>query len=116
MFDGFKRDLVVDDRFEKILIDDLQTGIHLNETENPEYFTTAYFHTPTEIRNEIIETGLKVEKLVAIESFGWIINNFNEKSKDAGYMRKLQKIIDMVETNDDLISMSPHIMAIAKKL
>ena len=115
LFDGFKRDLIVDDRFEKLLIDDLKTGIHINETENSEYFTTAYFHTPAEIRNEIIESGLKIEKLVAIESFGWAIDNFKEKSKSPGYMFKLQKIIAMVETNDDLISMSPHIMAIAKK-
>ena len=115
LFDGFKRDLIIDDQFEKILIDDLNTGIHLNKTDNPEYFTTAYFHTPAEIKKEIIESGLQFEKLIAVESFGWIVDNFNEKSQDIVYMKKLHKIINMVETNDDLIAMSQHIIAVARK-
>jgi ubiquinone/menaquinone biosynthesis C-methylase UbiE len=115
LFDGFKRDLVNDDDFETILIHDLQTGIHLNPTQNTEYFTTAYFHTPSEIRNEISESGLKLDKLIAIESFGWFVDNLNEKSLDLNYMNKLQKIITMVETNEDILAMSPHIMAIARK-
>ncbi|MFI5237774.1 MAG: class I SAM-dependent methyltransferase [Ignavibacteriales bacterium] len=115
LIDGFKRDLITDDHFEKILIDDLKTGIHLNPTENLEYFTTAYFHTPSEIKSEIIESKLKFDKLIAIESFGWFVNNFKEKSGDLNYMNKLQKIINLVETNDDIIAISPHIMAVARK-
>jgi ubiquinone/menaquinone biosynthesis C-methylase UbiE len=115
LFDGFKRNLVADDHFEKMLIDDLNTGIHLNKTGNPEYFTTAYFHTPDEIKKEIIESGLQFEKLIAVESFGWIIDEFSERSSDTNYMNKLQKIINMVETNDDLIAMSPHIIAVAQR-
>ena len=115
LIDGFKRDLIIDDHFEKLLINDLQTGVHLNETENLEYFTTAYFHTPSEIMTEIAESKLKFEKLIAIESFGWIADNFNEKSADLNYMNKLRKIITMVETNSDIIAMSPHILAVAKK-
>ena len=79
LFDGFKRDLIVDDRFEKILVDDLNTGVHLNKTDHPEYFTTAYFHTPAEIKQEIIESGLQFETLIAVESFGWIVDNFQRK-------------------------------------
>ncbi|MEO8210982.1 MAG: class I SAM-dependent methyltransferase [bacterium] len=115
LFDGFKRDLIIDDQFEKLLIDDLKTGIHLNETESLDYFTTAYFHTPPEIKDEIIESGLKFEKLIAVESFGWIINDFKIKSEDKNYMKKFRNIINMVESNEDMIAMSPHIMAIARK-
>ena len=115
LIDGFKRDLITNDEFEKILINDLQTGIHINPTENLEYFTTAYFHTPAEIKMEIAESGLKFDKLIAIESFGWIADNFQAKSQDSKYMKKLQRIISMVETNSDIIAMSPHIIAIARK-
>ena len=115
LFDGFKRDLVVDDHFEKMLINDLTTGVHSNETGNPEYFTTAYFHTPAEIKQEIMESGLQFEKLIAVESFGWIVDNFKERSQDQAYMKKLHKVINMIETNDDLIAMSQHIIAVAKK-
>jgi ubiquinone/menaquinone biosynthesis C-methylase UbiE len=114
LLDGFKRDLINNDQFEKMLIDDLTTGIHLNETENLEYFTTAYLHTPSEIKSEIIESKLKLENLIAIESFGWFIDDMKAKSKDSTYMNKLQKILSMVETNEDIMAMSPHIMAIAR--
>jgi hypothetical protein len=116
LIDGLKRNLISDAQFEKILINDLQTGIHLNETGNPEYFTTAFFHTPDEIRNEILESDLNFEKLVGIESIGWISEDFNERSKDQDYMAKIKRIINMVESNHDLIAMSPHIMAIARKI
>ena len=107
--------MVIDDDFENILVNDLQTGVHLNDTAKREYFTTAYFHTPAEIKREIGESGLRFEKLIAIESFGWIADNFQEKSTNSGYMNKLLKFISMVETNDDIIAMSPHIMAVAVK-
>jgi len=116
LLDGFNRDLINDDQFQKMLIDDLNTGIHLNETENFEYFTAAYFHTPSEIKSEIIESKLKFDKLIAIESFGWCIENLKTKSKDLNYMNKLRKIINMVETDEDIMAVSPHIMAIATKL
>ena len=115
LIDGLKRNLITEDQFEKILFKDLETGIHLNETGNPEYFTSAFFHTPSQIRNEIIKSDLKFEKLVAIESVGWIVDDFNEKSKNERFMKKIQRIINLVESNEDLISMSPHIMAIAEK-
>ena len=115
LFDGFRRDLIKDDRFEKILLKDLQDGIHLNDTDNPEYFTTSFFHTPQEIRNEISESGLNLEKLVAVESVGWVIDEFTEKVKDQHYWDKIHKIITSIESNTDLIAMSPHIIAIARK-
>lgn len=115
LFDGFRRDLINDDLFEKILTDDLKTGVHLNSTDNPEYFTTAYFHTPSEIKNEINESKLKFDKLIGIESFGWTIEDIRSKSEDQNYMSKLRRIMSLVEDKDDIMALSPHIMAIARK-
>jgi len=64
---------------------------------------------------EIVESGLKFEKLIPVESFGWIVKNFNEKEKDRHYMQKLLGMIRMVEMNEDLIAISPHIIAVARK-
>jgi len=116
LFDGFQRDLVVDDVFYKILTDDLKTGVHQNETDNLEYFTTAYFHTPEEVVSEIGDAGLTFQKLLPVESFGWIIKDFEDKSKDPGYMRKLLEILRIVEDKQDLMAMSLHIIAIASKI
>jgi ubiquinone/menaquinone biosynthesis C-methylase UbiE len=115
LVDGFQRDLVLDDRFFNLLINDLKTGVHQNKTENLEYFTTAYFHKPKEIVSEIEDSKLKFDKLIPVESFGWIVRNFNDKEKNPDYMRKLLETIRTVETNEDLISISPHIIAVARK-
>ena len=115
LIDGFHRDLVMDDRFFNLLTNDLKTGVHLNETDNLEYFTTAYFHRPEEIKSEINESGLKFQKLIPVESFGWIVKNFSEKEGDRNYMEKLLEVIRMLEVNEDLIAMSPHIIAVAQK-
>lgn len=115
LIDGLRMDLIKDDRFEKMLLQDLQTGVHSNDTDNLQYFTTAYFHSPAEITNEIVESGLKFEKLIAIESMGWLSENIDNKLKDEHYMNKLYRIMNLLESNNDLIAVSPHIMAIAKK-
>lgn len=113
LIDGLARNLILDDRFETIMERDLETGIHINDTDNPEYFTTAFFHTPTEIKNEILESGLTFEKLIAIESMGWLMDH--HKLNDELYMNKIHRIIDKIESNNDLIAISPHIMAVANK-
>ncbi len=115
LIDGFQRDLVLNNQFFNLLTNDLKTGIHLNETDNLEYFTTAYFHTPKEIIAETIESGLKFEKLIPIESFGCMVKDFNKKEKDLIYMKKLLEIIRMIEMDEGLIAISPHIIAVAQK-
>ncbi len=115
LIDGFLRDLVADDPFFEILKKDLRTGVHLNETTNPEYFTTAYFHTLRELKEEIIESGLSLEKVIGVEGFGWAVKDFQEKSNDPTYMVKFLEILRLVESNEDLVAMSPHILAVALK-
>jgi ubiquinone/menaquinone biosynthesis C-methylase UbiE len=115
LIDGFQRDLVKDDQFFKILLDDLNTGVHVNNTNNPDFFTTAFFHTTNEIVSEMAESGLRFEKLIPVESFGWIAPNFSEKEKDPAYMKKLLEVIRMVEMNEDLLPISPHLIAVAKR-
>lgn len=115
LFDGFNRDLILDNAFEKIVINDLKSGIHKNSTDNPEYFTTAYFHTPNDLKNEIIESGLTYEKLIAIESFGWIVNDFKQKKDNKIYMEKLLNILRLIEEDENILAMSPHILGIARK-
>jgi ubiquinone/menaquinone biosynthesis C-methylase UbiE len=115
LFDGFNRDLVLDNEFEKIVINDLKSGVHENKTDNPEYFTTAYFHKPDELKSEIIASGLTFEKLVAIESLGWIVNDFKHKRENKIYMDKLLNMIRLIEEDVNILAMSPHILGIAKK-
>jgi SAM-dependent methyltransferase len=115
LIDGFHRDLVLDDQFYKILMNDLNSGLHVNNSGNPEYFTTAFFHTTSEIISEIDASGLQFDRLIPVESFGWMAPNFSEKQKNRDYMNKLLETIRSVERNEDLMPISPHLVAVAKK-
>ena len=114
LFDGFRRNLISDDQFMEILKEDIRSGIHQNPTGNPEYFTTSFFHTTSEIQSEINESQLNLEKLIAVEGVGWLID-IGKFENDENHLRKILEIIRSVETNPDLIATSPHILAVAKK-
>ncbi len=51
--DGIGRGLIRDPDFVRIVEQDLKTGQHRNETGNLDYFTTAFFHHPDELRMEL---------------------------------------------------------------
>ena len=116
LMDGFSRDFVYDDAFFDVVRTDLATGMHHNPTNNPQYFTTSYFHHPAELETEINEGGLQFKKLIAVESFGWILKDLDKKQGDGPYMNKLLSTIQSLESNQDLIAISPHIIGIGTKL
>ena len=55
--DGLARKLSLDPRFVKIRNRDLTDGQHRNDTGNEQYFTTAYFHKPEDLRSELESAG-----------------------------------------------------------
>src|SRR5260370_24698280 len=55
--DGLLSGFFEDATFRKIIADDLASGQHRNPANHPAYFTTAYFHRPEELADEIREAG-----------------------------------------------------------
>src|SRR5437764_687940 len=53
----------------------LQTSIHRNPDpeRHPEWFTTAYFHGPAELAEEVAAAGLAVTALLGIEGPVWLL-------------------------------------------
>src|SRR5215213_10347328 len=64
-YDGLLRGFLEDPGFEEIVERDVREGQHRNPTGRAEWFTTAYFHHPEELRDEVIEVGFRVEALVS---------------------------------------------------
>jgi ubiquinone/menaquinone biosynthesis C-methylase UbiE len=115
LLDGFFRNLVADPYFVGIMKRDLRDGQHRNPKGTLEYFTTAYFHRPEELREEITEAGFKLQKLLAVDGFGWLLPDFDSKWEDVSYQRLLLESIRVTEEEDPMIGISAHIMAIATK-
>ena len=70
LLDGLARDFIDDPQFLEILMNDLSTGQHRNPTGNPDYFTTAYFHRPEELEDEMAEAGFRDTVVLAVQGPG----------------------------------------------
>jgi ubiquinone/menaquinone biosynthesis C-methylase UbiE len=115
LFDGFTRNLVADPEFLPILRQDLQNGQHRNNTNNFEYFTTAFFHHPDELKAEISEAGFIAEAILPVESFGWIVPGFEEKWTEESYRQLLLDTIRAVEHDETMLGISAHLIGVGSK-
>lgn len=113
--DGMRGDLLNDSQFFKIIEQDLRDGQHRNPDNHPAYFTTAFFHHPTEIKEEVEEAGFQYKKTLAIEGPGWLLQNFDEQWADKEKRERLLSILRQLEEETTLLGSSAHIMAIAEK-
>jgi len=110
--DGIGRGLIRDPEFVRIMKQDLKTGQHRNETGNPDYFTTAYFHRPDEFRMELVEGGFPEVRLCAIEGPLWTV----PESTTAEQREALIVTMRSLESETALIGASAHFMGVATKL
>jgi SAM-dependent methyltransferase len=108
--DGIARGLIRDPEFVRIVERDLLTGQHRNETEKVDYFTTAFFHHPDELRIELINGGFPAPSLYAIEGPLWNVPDLPAEQHD-----KLMATTRSLEKEGTLIGASAHIMGIANK-
>jgi ubiquinone/menaquinone biosynthesis C-methylase UbiE len=115
LIDGLSRDLVSDPRFLEILLQDLKDGQHRNPTNNPEYFTTTFFHHPDELKQEMEEAGFFVEKLLGVEGPVWFMSNFSNHWNVPEKRALLLNLLQSVEDDRYILGVSAHPMGIGRK-
>jgi SAM-dependent methyltransferase len=113
--DGLARDLLQDARFVLIVEHDLRDGQHRNPTERLDYFTTAYFHRPEELRAEVLAAGLVVDGVYGVEGPGWILPDVDERMADADRRAALLRVAGMLETEPSVLGSSAHLLAVAQR-
>jgi ubiquinone/menaquinone biosynthesis C-methylase UbiE len=113
--DGLARDLYADERFTRIVENDLRDGQHRNPTERIDYFTTAYFHRPEELRAEIAYAGLQVRGLYGIEGPAWILPDVTARLEDHGRRAALLRLCRWLESEPSVVGCSAHILAVGQK-
>jgi ubiquinone/menaquinone biosynthesis C-methylase UbiE len=113
--DGLSRELFRDPEFARLAERDLRDGRHENATGKLEYFTTAYFHRPEDLRRELAEAGFHVEGLFGIEGPGWILSDVAERCADPARQEILLHVARALESDDSVIGCSAHLMAVGRK-
>jgi ubiquinone/menaquinone biosynthesis C-methylase UbiE len=115
LLDGLRFGWLGDPVFRAIVEQDLQTGQHrIPEIERrPEWFTTAYFHRPDGLADEITAAGLAVEAVLGIEGPGWLMGR--EGTDDPEQRAVLVEAARDVEQEASLLGASAHLMAVARR-
>lgn len=115
MLDGLSRELLRDRQFASIVERDLRDGQHLNPTGQLDYFTTAYFHRPEDLRREVANAGFKVEGLYGVEGPGWLLPDFIERWNNPQRREILLQVARGLESEPSVIGCSAHLIVVGRK-
>jgi ubiquinone/menaquinone biosynthesis C-methylase UbiE len=112
--DGLVKGHLREEAFERIVEADLREGVHRNPdpVARPEWFTTAFFHRPDELAEEVRAAGFALDALVTIEGIGAFLPDAGEWLDDPVLRGRLMRAIGRVEAEPALLGASPHLLAI----
>jgi SAM-dependent methyltransferase len=112
--DGLSRDLFQDPQFVAIVEHDLRGGEHRNPTSRLDYFTTAYFHRPDELRAEVADAGFDVDGVFGVEGPGWLLADVQERLEDDRRRGDLLRVARLFESEPSLIGISAHLLVLGR--
>lgn len=113
--DGLARELLTDPAFERIMSRDLTDGRHENDTNRLDYFTSAYFHHPHELRDEASGAGFHVDALYGIEGPGWMLPDIDARLRDPARREIVLRVARALESEPTTIGCSAHLLLVAHK-
>lgn len=114
LLDGLYEGWLDDPQFRPIVDRDLADGQHRNPDPvgRPEFFTTAYFHTPVGLADEITRAGFANVVVYGVEGPGWPLR---QEWTDRHRHEQILFAARAVETEPSLIGFSDHLIAAAAK-
>jgi SAM-dependent methyltransferase len=113
LFDGLVRELIFDREFREIVESDHLHGRHSNPERRRDWFTTAYFHRPDELADEILSSGLALSELVGLEGLaGWLPHLASRWNNDAD-REVILSATRLIEAEPSLLGLSAHLLAVA---
>jgi SAM-dependent methyltransferase len=115
LLDGLSRGFLFDGRFRTIVEQDLRDGQHRNPERVPHWFTTAYFHDPSELPDEAAAAGMGCVEVVGVEGVaGWLDHIFDRWDDEAS-REAILFAARVVESEPSLLGASAHLLMVACK-
>jgi 2-polyprenyl-3-methyl-5-hydroxy-6-metoxy-1,4-benzoquinol methylase len=115
LMDGLTRGFLFDPEFQAIVASDLESGQHRNPTNRPEWFTTAFFHHPSELVAEAEEAGLHVREIVGLEGLAGWLPNLADRWSDAAAREAILYAARAIENESSLLGLSAHLLLVAEQ-
>ncbi len=114
LLDGLVNGWLGDPAFDAVVDGELRDGQHRNPTGHPEWFTTAFFHHPDELRAECEEAALTVEGIYGIEGPGWLL--WQDLWDDASGQENILRVARALEHEPSVVGTSSHLLAVTHRL
>jgi len=112
--DALAKDYFAIDGRAEIVARTLEDGQHRN-VDGAGGFTTAFFHRPEELEDEVRESGLSVTELYAVEGPAGYYPDFDERWADERQRENILRLAEALETERSLLGASPHLLMVAEK-
>ena len=97
-----------DAKFWRIVEQDLADGQHRAPLGDADLFTTAFFHRPEELADEVEAAGFALDAVLGVEGPGWL-------SIDRADFDDILRVARAVEVEPSLLGASAHLLAIGRK-
>jgi SAM-dependent methyltransferase len=113
LFDGLSRQYLFDPEFRSIAAQDLRDGQHRNPDERLGWWTTAYFHNPDELRDEVSEASLAVRELVGLEGLAFWLPQLADRWSSPSDREVILWSARAIESEPSLAGLSAHLLLVA---
>jgi ubiquinone/menaquinone biosynthesis C-methylase UbiE len=113
--DGLARKLATDPVFARIRDQDLRDGQHRNPTQHPEYFTTAYFHRPEDLRGELEHAGFRDVGILGVEGPAWMLADFEVRWGNPALRKDMMDVARALENEPSIQGASAHLIGVGRK-
>lgn len=115
LLDGLSREFLFDPGFRSIVEQDLRDGQHRNPNRTPHWFTTAYFHDPSELPDEATAAGLECVEVLGVEGaagwFGAVFDRWDDSTDREAILFAARAI----EAEPSLLGASTHLLMVTKR-
>jgi SAM-dependent methyltransferase len=115
MMDGLARHLFDDPRFVEIANRDMLDGQHRNPSQDPRWFTTAFFHRPEELAAEVAASGLLDVRVLGVEGPVWLLSTLTSDCLEPRRRDRLLSSLRRLESEPSLVGASAHLVAVGRK-
>lgn len=91
--------------------DAVKTGIFRGHERG--LFTTAFFHLPSQLREEVASAGFPSCQVLGIEGPGFLVNDFDTRWADPARRGVLLQAARLLESESEALGATSHLMAVS---
>ena len=96
-----------------VVMGSVKTGVFRGPGE-AELFTTAYFHLPRELREEVSEAGFELLDLLSIEGPAFMLADLASQWEFPDRRDTILQVAHLVESEPEMLAASSHLMAVGR--